>query len=104
MDDPVEAVHLRVRAIGHTDSPSIPGASEQTNESAKVGTREAYCFAEEARRPFDVYWRETLEAGQTVKGPAIVQEPTTTIVFHSDQKATVDDYGHLIISGGTSHD
>jgi len=29
-----------------------------------------------------------------------VREATTTIVFHSDQEATVDEYGHLIITGG----
>jgi N-methylhydantoinase A len=47
---------------------------------------------------FDVYQREQLAADQVVVGPAIIREPTTTIVFHSDQTARVDPHGHLIIT------
>lgn len=101
MDDAAEAVHLRVRAIGLTDSPSVPKVSNKGDEAAQIGTREAYCFAENANTTFDVYWRDSLEGGRTLDGPAIVQEPTTTVVFHSDQHATVDEYGHLIITGET---
>jgi N-methylhydantoinase A len=33
-----------------------------------------------------------------VPGPAIVEEATTTLVFFSDQHASVDQFGHLLIT------
>ncbi|WP_254861579.1 hydantoinase/oxoprolinase family protein [Halovivax gelatinilyticus] len=101
MDDPPEVVHLRVRAIGENDKPAIDArepADEATVEPA--GEREAYCFAERAETTFGVYERAQLQPGHEIPGPAIVQEPTTTIVFHSDQVAQIDEYGHILISGG----
>jgi N-methylhydantoinase A len=70
------------------------------DQNPLVGTREAYCFAEEEKTKFDVYNRDALKSQNEISGPAIVQEDTTTTIFHSDQEAVVDDYGHLIISGG----
>lgn len=98
MDDPAEAVHLRVRGIGETETPDISRREEGESGDEVVGTQEAHCFASDEVVAFDVYRRDRLAAGQVIPGPAIVREPTTTIVFHSDQEARVDDYGHLIIT------
>jgi N-methylhydantoinase A len=100
MDDPVEAVHLRVRGIGRTEKPEISKLDQGGYEDDSATTQDAYCFAKEEVVGFNVYRRERLEPGDTLQGPAIVREDTTTTVFHSDQEATVDDYGHLIITGG----
>lgn len=100
MDDTAEAVHLRVRGIGETEKPEISHLGEASSEHSRIDTQEAYCFASDELVDFDVYSRERLDAGEVLQGPAIVREPTTTIVFHSDQEATVDDYGHLLITGG----
>ena len=99
MDDPPQVVHLRVRGIGETDKPSLEKATAD-GAGEPVGVRNAYDFAAGEMTDFDVYKRGSLAAGQTIEGPAIVFEPTTTIVFHSDQTAEVDDYGHLLIQGG----
>ncbi len=99
MDDPPQVVHLRVRGIGETDKPTLEKATAD-GAGEPVGVRNAYDFAAGEMTDFDVYKRGSLAAGQTIEGPAIVFEPTTTIVFHSDQTAEVDDYGHLLIQGG----
>ncbi|WP_435181305.1 hydantoinase/oxoprolinase family protein [Halorussus sp. AFM4] len=96
MDDPAEAVHIRVRAVGTTEKPELQSADSV--EDVPVTTTEAYCFATESFTDFDVVPRSSLAPGDTVPGPAIIREPTTTIVFHSDQRATVDDFGHLVIA------
>ena len=99
MDNSVEAVHLRVRGVGETRKPELTRADEDpTAGDTRVGSREAYCFAVDAMVEFDVYDRTKIAAGETIAGPAIVREPTSTVVFHSDQEAVVDPYGHLIIS------
>ena len=101
MDDPAEVVHQRVRAVGRNDSPSLERTEPEADPAIEpVGSREAYCFAAGESVSFDVYDRDTLVAGAELEGPAIVREPTTTVVYHSDQTATVDEYGQLIITGG----
>jgi N-methylhydantoinase A len=97
MEDPPELVHLRVRAAGETDKPSVDGESGG-EETAHVGTQEAYCFAREERCEFDMYDRNALAPGTTVEGPTIIKEPTSTVVFHSDQRAKIDDFGQIIIT------
>jgi N-methylhydantoinase A len=99
MNDPAEVVHLRVRGAGVTDKPAIQEAAPEPGEPA-ITTREAYCFAEGRAVPFEIYDRSRLAPGDELDGPAIVQEDTTTTVFYSDQRARVDDYGHLLITGG----
>lgn len=98
MDDPAQAVHFRVRAIGESDKPTLEPVDEEPGaDPDPIETREAFCFATDETIAFDVYDREQFAPGNRVDGPAIVQEPTTTIVFHSDQTAEFDEYGHIII-------
>jgi N-methylhydantoinase A len=44
-----------------------------------------------------IYERNRLESGMEINGPAIVEEPATTIVVFPGQQAKVDDYGNLHI-------
>jgi N-methylhydantoinase A len=99
MTDPVQLVHLRVRGIGRNPRPALRTVAHRTTGAPTPRTtREAFCFARREIVPFSVYTRATLCAGDIVAGPAIVEEATTTLVFHSDQQAKVDQYGHLFIS------
>jgi N-methylhydantoinase A len=100
MDDPVEAVHLRVRGVGETEKPEINHMDHENSADPYIDSQEAYCFATEEMTDFAVYRRSGLDRGRTIDGPAIVREPTTTVVFHSDQRATVDEYGNLVIAEG----
>jgi N-methylhydantoinase A len=47
--------------------------------------------------PTPVFWGEKLAAGNTLKGPAIIQVPDTTIVVHPGQAARIDAYGNVLI-------
>lgn len=96
MEDSPELVHLRVRAAGETDKPS--NGRESGDESAYAGTQEAYCFAREEFCEFDMYDRKSISPGTTVEGPAIIKEPTSTVVFHSDQQAELDEFEQIIIT------
>ncbi|RBI62335.1 hydantoinase/oxoprolinase family protein [halophilic archaeon] len=98
MDDPPQVVHFRVRAIGENDKPALePVDASSSGDPSPADTREAYCFARESETSFDIYDRDQFAPGDRIDGPAVVQEPTTTVVFHSDQTAKVDEYGHVII-------
>jgi N-methylhydantoinase A len=100
MDDPPQVVHLRVRAVGENDKPELARQGESQDGDPHIGTRDAYCFATDRETEFDVYQRAGLSEGDVFEGPCIVEEPTTTITMQSDQTATVDEFGHLVITGG----
>ena len=98
-DADAKIVNARIRGIGLQEKPEIKRVEEGSGkEDAVIGTQEAYCFAKDERTDFDVYSRDPLAAGDVLPGPAIIREPTTTIVYHSDQQAEIDEYGHIIIN------
>lgn len=99
MTDPVQLVHVRVRGIGRTPRPKLRTIPRRNGAGPLPrASREAFCFAQRSPVKFAVYDRSTLCAGDVVQGPAIVEENTTTLVFFSDQTASVDIYGHLFIT------
>ena len=99
MSDPVQLVHLRVRGIGRNRRPELRTIGTRDGGAAPQPRtmRPAYCFARREIVDFAVYTRDSLRAGDVVPGPAIVEEATTTLAYHSDQEAHVDGYGHLFI-------
>ena len=44
-----------------------------------------------------IYDGPAMRAGQRVKGPAIIEEPFTTVVLHPRQEATLDRRGNYRI-------
>jgi N-methylhydantoinase A/oxoprolinase/acetone carboxylase beta subunit len=98
MGDPAQLVHLRVRAVGRLEKPALERVAKAGEAGARVGTQQAYCFARGAVVEFGVHARDRLGRGDEVVGPAIIREPTTTVVLQSDQRATVDEFGQLAIT------
>jgi N-methylhydantoinase A len=95
----VQLVHVRVRGIGRTPRPELKKIPRRDKGAPAARTeRKAFCFAKRAMADFSVYDRDVLRDGDVVPGPAIVEEPTTTLVYFSDQQARVDEYGHLFIT------
>jgi N-methylhydantoinase A len=99
MPDPVQVVTLRIRATGRLQKPALARlpSGRDADKAARVGERQAFCFALRRMTRFVVYDRAELGAGAKIDGPAIIDEGTTTTVIHSDQSLDVDDFGHLII-------
>ena len=103
MGDPVQLVNVRVRGIGRETKPELAEIAPRDGAALQPkGTREAYCFAVGGSAPFAVYRRDDLCAGDVLAGPAIVEEATTTIIYFSDQTATIDAFGQIVITQETS--
>jgi N-methylhydantoinase A len=45
-----------------------------------------------------IVWRPSLAAGAEVAGPAVIEEPNSTILLHPGDQAVVSAAGHLVIS------
>ncbi|MCC7414002.1 MAG: hydantoinase/oxoprolinase family protein [Gammaproteobacteria bacterium] len=103
---PVELINLRVTVTGRTDKPTlqtVPFGGEDAS-AARKNTRLA-CFDGEFRE-IPVYDGLVLTNGNLVPGPAIVVQPTTTIVVPPDFDLLCDEFNNYLMypKGRQVHD
>jgi N-methylhydantoinase A len=89
---------LRVKAVAVEDKPSLPKRRRTAARAKRVGTRRAFFDGAFVATP--LYAGPALLPGQRLRGPAIVEEPFTTIVVYPGQRATVDPHGNYVIERG----
>ncbi len=95
----VEWVNLRVTGVGPIRRPSLrelePGDGD--GERARTGSRPV-CF-DAAAGPHDtpIYRRDRLRPGDTVGGPAVIEEYGSTLPLHPGFRAQVDRLGNLVV-------
>ncbi|MBO1031444.1 hydantoinase/oxoprolinase family protein [Tessaracoccus sp. SD287] len=99
----VEWVNLRVSGIGPIKRPEVvtieSGAGAADVETrARKSSREVCFDADQGRVTAGVYWREDLLAGDTLTGPAIIEEFGSTIPVHPGFTVRVDEHANLIIT------
>jgi len=96
---PIRVLNLRVSALGKRpkfDLALLAPADGVSLEDVRTDTRQVW---------FDDAWHETaiydrlpLSVGETVTGPAILEQPDTTIFIEPGLKGDVDRFGNLIIT------
>ncbi len=87
---------LRVKACAVDRKPELPRMRRRRRADARVGVRKAYFGGRWYATPV---WDGTRVAPrQVIAGPAIVEEPFTTIVVYPRQRATVDAYGNYVVT------
>ena len=98
-EEPVEVVNLRVAALGKRVPLSFPRV-EPGLEAKPARMREVYF--DDPSKPLlcPVFERESLPAGASFSGPAIVQEHGTTTVMFPGDTCVVAQTGELIINVG----
>jgi len=102
-DRPVEIVNWKMEGVGPEPPTGMRSPYRRPDAPAASGTRAVY---EPGRGfvPWHVYKRAALVAGDVVQGPALVEEDESTVVIGTDDRASVDALGHLIVSlGGLDH-
>ncbi|MBX6351579.1 MAG: hydantoinase/oxoprolinase family protein [Clostridia bacterium] len=101
VDDPVEIVTLRLRAIGTVTHPSLPRvAPGRGADSARKGERDVHRFGAGEPIRYAVFDRTRLGAGDRIEGPAIVEEPSSTTLVHAGDRAEVGEFGEIVITIG----
>jgi N-methylhydantoinase A len=96
-DLPRELLCLRLVAEGITQKPSFretPFMGEDTSHAIK-GKRQIYYGGEFIMAP--IYDGSKMGHGNKVFGPAIVEEPTTTMLITPDYDLTCDKYSNYLI-------
>jgi len=95
----VEVVNIESTLYGHIDKPRLPRLGKGTPVAkALKGHRKAIFDAKGKGTKTPVYDGAKLGAGALVKGPAIIEEVTTTIVIEPGWTAKLDASGSYVIT------
>jgi N-methylhydantoinase A len=89
---------VRVRAVALVDKPAVARAPRAAAGGARLGARQAFFRGRFVATP--VYDGPKLRPGQAIVGPAIIEEPFTTIVIYPGQRATIDTFGNYVVTLG----
>ena len=95
----VEVVNIESTLYGHVEKPQPPRVRKGVPPAkALVGRRKAIFAADGKLANTPVYDGSKLGAGATIKGPAIIEEVTTTIVIEPKWTAKLDASGSYVIT------
>jgi N-methylhydantoinase A len=97
----IEVVHLRVKAIGkkeklkfkETEKKTINLLNETRKQSRKVFFEEKNDFIETP-----IFNGQMLISGNKIEGPAVIEEPDTTIVVIPNSRCFIDKYNNYILT------
>jgi N-methylhydantoinase A len=99
-DEPVEVVNVRITAVGRGSKPSFPPLPVSGDGEALAGRRDVYLSDAQRSVSCPIYDRDKLRAGQTIAGPAIVEEYASTTLLFPGDTGRVAPTGELIIEIG----
>jgi N-methylhydantoinase A len=95
--DPIEIVNFRLIAVGRLHQPAAPPGEARKSGAPAAASRRAVWFSAQAAQDTPVFDRATLAPGDTITGPAVIEQlDSTTLLFPGD-RATVDPYLNLIV-------
>jgi len=97
-DQYVECVTWKARAIASVAQPTL-GVPTADAPGAESAVQDA-CFPGIGRGPVPVADGAKLGSGEMIVGPAIIGEPTTTVVLYPGSAATVGRHGSYLIEVG----
>ena len=93
--EPVMMVNLRLSALGRTEN-KLPLAATSRQEDSGIRGRRPVIFED---KPVDcpIYLRSGFKSGDTLKGPAVIEEIGATILIYPGDTMQVNELGHLVI-------
>ncbi|SDP60631.1 N-methylhydantoinase A [Rhodoferax sp. OV413] len=101
--EPADLVSLRVTVLGTMKKPpkhSVDEGSSKPEKAALRAVKPVY-FRQGGWADTPVYTRELLRAGNTITGPALIEEHASTTVIQPGDDLRVDELGNLQINIGS---
>jgi N-methylhydantoinase A len=94
----IEIINIRVAVSAATGDGRLNTAGPQASTGdARKGVRRAWVPARNAYADVPVYERSALAAFETIAGPAIVEEPSSTLIVPPDARAVCDAAGNIVV-------
>jgi N-methylhydantoinase A len=97
----VELINIRLTATGLTAKPVNKKHESGGVDAAHAIKAEREAWFENSMQVVPVYDGLALKAGNRIKGPAIVEQPTTTIVVPAATLLSCDDWGNYVLDIST---
>ena len=96
----IECIYWKGRATAHLAKPALAAASlNGASPPQPAAVRDAW-FGAQGSMPTGCFKAESLSAGHSLTGPAVIEEPTTTVVVYPGWTATVTDTGDYALTRG----
>src|SRR5690554_113996 len=99
LDAEVEIIGIHLVAaseVGKLEIVALPKTGAVLDDAVKG--RRMVDYATEGTHEATIYNGELLEPGMSFTGPAIIEDPGTTIVVHPGNRVHVDDFGNTHIT------
>ena len=92
-----EIMNFRLTATGMLDKPRLQRYPLSSGDAGGAVTgRRKVCFEEfEEARETPVYGFESLQPGNEIAGPAVIETPVTTILVNPGDRAVMDEYRNI---------
>jgi N-methylhydantoinase A/oxoprolinase/acetone carboxylase beta subunit/N-methylhydantoinase B/oxoprolinase/acetone carboxylase alpha subunit len=93
---PVEFLNWKVRLVAELNRPDLQLATKQSERECLRGYKKAW-FGPAGELDTAVWRGADLATGAVVEGPALIAEPTTTLVVYPGTRATVSAHGNYLL-------
>jgi len=103
-NEPVELVNVRLIATGLVEKPEPvekPLHGEKPLKEAAISKRKVFFEKNDGLNETPIFRRMKLKAGNTIAGPAVIEQYDATTVVHPNWQATVDRFGNIVLSMNT---
>lgn len=99
LTDPLEVVNVHVTAFGRVKKPVMtPWVPPRGAKAKRGGSRKI--VTEAGAKRVKVYERDGLKVGAAVRGPGVIEEPTSTTILRDGNRMKVDRFGNLVVGVG----
>ena len=96
-DVEVQLINLRLTIVYPIERPRLARGERRTSGAAPFATRKIFSSRTQDTPEFRVFQRDALRSGDSVNGPAVVEEPGTTTVVDAGDTLFVEEHGCLVI-------
>ena len=93
---PLEVVAARVEVVGKMADPPDEAVIPMTHRAEPVAHERVYFNGHFIQAP--IFHRDRLHAGDEISGPAILCEPTSTVVIEAGWEAVIGPRGEIVLS------
>ncbi|MBZ0217220.1 MAG: hypothetical protein K8F25_11740, partial [Fimbriimonadaceae bacterium] len=101
---PIELVNVRLAATGVTEKPPIATENFDGTDpgGALKGTRPIFLIAENRFADVNVYDGDKMRNGNSVSGPAVIEQVNTTVIVPAGYTLVSDAYGSFQMTAGSA--
>jgi N-methylhydantoinase A len=96
-DAGIQIVGIKVEGTGRTAKPALRTRRSTAVLVEPVGSRDIYWPELKQTVSTPVYRPDALVPGTVFTGPTVLEMHFTTVVIHEQQRASVDDFGNIVI-------